>query len=175
MVVGQDLAEDVYLYTEQRETIYKSSVAAMNDIRVKPSYFRNARKGFAFPLEQVRRIEVSVNKKDRAIVKNGSEWSLEGADSKDYELDTVKLATFLQNVRSLSGKEFYPKGEGFPEKPQLVMVGADGQPLFQLWWGAAIKGTNDVYAKTNLEKEVMSLSKENIDELIPRELVRKKL
>lgn len=175
LIVGQDLAEDVFMYTESRETIYKTSVPLMADIRVKPTYFRDARKGFAFPLEQVRRIEVAVNKKDRAIVKNGSEWTLEGADAKDWDLDPVKLATFLQNVRSLSGKEFYPKGEGFPEKPQIVMRGTDGQVLFQLWWGAAIKGTNDVYAKTNLEKEVMSLSKEKIDELIPRELVRKKL
>lgn len=175
LIVGQDRAEDVFLYIEGRDTLYKTSVPLISDVRVKPFYFRDARKGFAFPLEQVRKIEVAVNKRNRSIVKNGSDWSLEGPDAKDFELDQVKLATFLQNLRSSSGKEFYAKGEGFPSTPQIVMLGADGQPLFQLWWGAAIKGTNDVYAKTNLEKEVMSLSKEKIDELIPRELVRKKL
>jgi hypothetical protein len=74
----------------------------------------------------------------------------------------------------LSGKEFYEKGQGFPEKPQIMMLDKDGKPVFQLWWGSLIKGTNDVYAKTNLEEQVMSLSKEKIDELTPGELVRKK-
>jgi hypothetical protein len=174
LTAGQDRAEDVFLYTNKRDTLYKTSVSAMSDIAVKPSYFRDGRKGFAFPLEQVRRIELTSGKKEHVIVKNGSDWSLDGAESKDHELDTVKLATFLQNARSLSGKEFYEKGQGFPEKPQIAMLDKDGQPVFQLWWGSLIKGTNDVYAKTNLEKQVMSLSKEKIDELTPGELVRKK-
>ncbi len=170
---GQDRAEDVFVYTNKRNTIYKTSQSGLSDIRVKRSYFRNGHKGFSFPLEQVRRIEVAVNGNARAIVKNDSGWALEGADSKDFELDQGRLATFLQNVRSLNGKEFFAKGEGFAN-PQIIMRDAKGGELFALSWGAQIKGKNDIYVRTNLEKEVMSLSKDKIDELIPREMVRKK-
>jgi hypothetical protein len=182
LTAGQDKDSDVYLYTNQRGTVYKTDSSSLASIRVTPEYFRDGRRPFHFPLEQAQEIRVRNGAFHHVFKKDGSEWKLADGAAGD-ELDQEKLTTLLQTLGTLDAQEFLASGagKGFRAEQTIEVVDSKGKTLFRLSWGDSYKaklkfnrGQSFRYVKTNLEKDVMGLNAAKITSLVSPSLVRKK-
>lgn len=172
LTLGQDKAGDVYLYTDQRPTIYKTSTTSLDAIRVPKAYFRDSHEPFAFPIEPAREIRVRTDKTNHSFKKTDSGWALAGEDGKS-QLNQEKLVQLLQNIRNLEAVEFGPVGsKGFKTQPQVEVRGDNDKVLFRLAWGDGYKsktpwnkGANLRFVKTNLNPGVMGAAAEKLEAL----------
>jgi hypothetical protein len=168
LIIGQDRAQDVFLFTNRKTTIYKVSTQGISEIRVGPEFFRDGRKPFDFPVELARSIEIRDGKIAVTLNKTDTGWATEkGADV------STAAVSFMQTLKGLEGLEF-----GGPQKtgitsPQILVKDKDGKELLTLAWGAEYKAREDYndgaslkYARTNLESAVMGLSKEKLEYLM---------
>ncbi len=183
LILGQDKAEDVYLFTNKRPTVYKAVATTVDAVRVPKIYFRDGRLPFKFDLELAREVSVKTAKVTDSFVKKDSSWALKSARA-DSELDSDKLVALIQGVQGLEAQEFLgssDKGSGFPAEPQVVIKDAGGKTLFSLAWGAEYKpkygfnkGYMFRYVKTSLGPEIVGLPKEKLDRLVDSGLIKKK-
>lgn len=168
LTIGQDRAEDVFLFTNQRPVLYKISSQALSQIRVPPRYFRDGHRPFEFPIENAREIEVHLPKAGSFVMrKTDKGWS--SPDGKDTSEQAVAL---MQAVHALDAKEYSSSIRSEISSPQIIVKGENGRELFTLAWGADFKaketynqGESLVYARTNIEKEILGLQKDKIEAL----------
>lgn len=181
VTLGQDLSEDVYLFTNKRSTVYKAQAAAADLIRVPKEYFRNGTIPFKFELEMVREIDVNFDKLKATFVKKESTWVLK-TERKGEQLNADKLVNLIQSVQTLEAQEFLGahKGGGFPAAPQIVMKDGAGKVIYSLAWGgeykpkyAYNKGYTFRYVKTSASQEIIGLPKEKLDRLVDSGLIKK--
>jgi len=178
LTVGQDRADDVFLYTSARPTVYKTSSAALKTLRVGEVYFRDGKSPFHFDVEQVHDVLISQGKIQHNLVKEGSEWK---AEAPDLKVDGEKLGTFFQNIRNLEGQEFTKSAKGLKPDQRIRLRDSQGQTLLDLTWGDEFKATQSWnkgmtfrYVQTNLEKDAMGVVATKISGLIDPKLVSKK-
>lgn len=178
--MGQDRAEDVFLYTTTRPTIYKTTGAALAGIRIPVGYFREGSKPFEFPLELVRKVEFKAAKATYAFKKSDSGWTLEG-DASKLELDQERLVQLIQNVRTLEAVEFPAEAAKGLASPQLRLMDGSGKELFSIAWGddyaakASYNGKIPLrYVKTSAGTAVMGVAKDKIDRLMDENIVKEK-
>lgn len=181
VTIGQDKGEDVYLFTNQRTTIYKYSKAGLASLRVPVDYFRDGKKPFQFDVEQAHEVEVNSGKGRYTFVKSDSAWKIKG-DATDLELDQDKLIRLFQNARLLEAAEYAPSVKATKLTPRFIVRNAKGVEIFSLSWGDETQplkswnqGLKYRWVRTNLEKEFMGLPKEKLDMLIDPDIVKKKL
>jgi hypothetical protein len=160
LTIGQDRAQDVFLYTNRKPTVFKSSVPVLAQIRVPASFFRDGRKPFEFPVEQARTIEIHDGKTVSTLKKGEKGWADEAV-------------SFMQALKGLEAREFVaPKKSGI-DTPQVLVKDESGKVLLSLAWGddyAAREPYNSGaplrYARTNLDKDVMGLPKDKLQALL---------
>lgn len=171
---GQNLSEDVYVHTNKRGTVYKTTVTAANQLRVPKEYFRNGRKAFQFEVEKIRNVEIRTPKLNATLKKSDSNWVLENPKDGE-ELDQTKLADLFGKIRNFDALEFVgnPPNSGIGA-PQVVLRDEKGNELFTLAWGGEFKG-NLRFVRTNLEKEIVGVAKEKVDNLIDPQLIQTKM
>lgn len=179
LTVGQDKGGERYLYTNKRSTVYKTSSASLDPVMVEPTRFRDGRKPFQFPLEQARELEIKTKDLRQTFRKQDQNWTL-AQPVPGKELNQEKLVELIQELSSLEAQEFLSSGKGFSQ-PQLVVKGEGGKVLLSLNWGSEYKpgsspqGETFRYVRSNLEKSVLGLPKQKLDDLIdPGLLVEKK-
>ncbi|MBX3023195.1 MAG: DUF4340 domain-containing protein [Bdellovibrionales bacterium] len=177
MTLGQDRAEDVFVYTDQRPTIYKTSKVSTAGIKVPPQFFREGKAPFQFDVEKAREVRVTVAKESHLFKKTDKGWELAEGASKDLELDQEKLVQLFQNVRNLEAQEFVP-GATVKAAPQVEIHGDGGQVLLALAWGDQYKAKSPWngastfrFVKTNLGKEVMGMAADKLDKLVDAHLL----
>lgn len=170
MTASPDFAEDAYVMSSTRATVYKIPAQNLAVFRAPVEYFRDGKKPFEFPVEQARQIETWVDGKHLKFIKDGSDWKPEGGGESPGD----KLVAMIQNVRGLEALEFYPPGQaaGFKPEQKLVVRDEKGGILLDLSWGNTFppasshnKGMTFRYARTNLEKDAMGVSAGAIDSL----------
>jgi len=168
LTVGQDRAQDVFLYTSARPTLYKVSTQGIAKIRVPLEFFRDGRKPFEFPVEQARSIEVRSDKLSVTLKKSDTAWVTEkGADV------SAEAVTFMQALKALEAREFGgPPKTGIASKQVLVKDGK-GEVLLTLAWGNEFKarapyneGAPLKYVRTNLDQDVLGVPKEKLESLL---------
>lgn len=180
LTIGQERAEDVFMFTNQRPTIYKSTKVAVDRLKVAPAYFRDGKAPFRFEVEKAREVRVKTSKFSHVFKKNGADWTVVDAD-KDLELDQEKLVQLFQNIRTLEAQEFVATGTGIKGQPQVEIRGENGELQFQLAWGDEYKakslwnsGLTLRFVKTNLSKEIAGVAKDKLEKMIDESLLRKK-
>ena len=182
LTIGQDKADDVYLYTNQRPTVYKSNSKSLAKIRVDRQYFRDSKHAFKIPVERAHEVQISKGEFKHGFIKEGSTWKLKEG-GKDWELNADKLAALFQALSSLEADEFPPgkEAKGFKGDQQLLVLDDKGKIIFDLKWGdefkakqAYNKGMTLRFVQTNLEKDPMGVNASKIAGLIDTSLVKKK-
>lgn len=179
--LGQDKATDVWVYTNLRSTIYKTTVAALENIRLPLSFFRDSSKAFSFPLEQARKVEVREGAFNYTFKKAGEKWVIDGDAQGGAELEEERLVQFIQNVRTMEAGEF-PGGVGVGLKdPQVRILNEEGKTIFALSWGDEYKakepynkGAAFRYVKTDQSPDVMGVASEKLARLLDAKMVKEK-
>ncbi len=169
LTIGQNRAEDVFLYTDKRPTIYKVSVAGISQVRVPAEFFRDGRKAFEFPVELARTIELKSKKIVANLKKTESGWVTD--KNADVSNEAVE---FMQALRGLEAKEFgAAKAKTGIASAQILVKDNQGIEIFTLAWGDEYKaralsnnGASFRYARTNLEKETFGLPNEKLEALV---------
>jgi hypothetical protein len=181
LTAGQDKAEDLYLFTNQRPTVYKTRNAALAEVRVPAAYFRDGKAPFHFDLEQAAEVEIINGAFKHKFKKDGGNWKL--AEDDKNELVADKLVTFFQNLSDLESTDFMPAGQakGFKSQAQVAVKDGKGLTLLALSWGDEYKtkqpynkGMTFRYIKTNLEKEAMGVPTAKITSLMDTSMVKAK-
>lgn len=181
LTVGQDKAGDFFLHTNQRPTLYKVKKAGVEKLAVTPSYFRDGKTPFQFPLEQARELKIRTDKLFRTFRKGDAGWTLAEAE-KDLELDQDKLVRLIQDIRGLEAQEFLDRSRAPKSKPQIEILGDGGKVLLAVKWGEEYKaknpwnsGTSLRYVETNVGgHNVLGVPKDKLDRLVDSTIVRKK-
>jgi hypothetical protein len=179
LTLGQDKGEEVYLYTNQRPTVYKTSKGSIDPVRVDAAYFRDGKAPFQFDVELARTVVIQSEKFHHKFVKTDSGWTVEGTD---LHLDSEKLVQLMTILRSLEAREFIgTSGTGFKKVPQIEVLGDKGKLLFSLAWADEYKaksrwnsGTRLRYARTSASGETLGVEASKLDHLIDPALVQKK-
>lgn len=180
--VGQDKAEDVFVTTNKRSTVYKTSVTQIDPVRVPKIYFRDGHLPFKFDVELVREIEIHADTVQLTAVKKDNEWILKTPE-KDRELDQDRLINLIQTIHSFEAQEFLTSeaGKGFPSTAQIVLKDTAGKPLYSLAWGGEYKpkfefnkGYTFRFVRTSNSKEIVGLPKEKLDRLVESGIIKKK-
>jgi hypothetical protein len=175
VTAGQDRGDDVFMFTNLRDTVYRAAKSTLNNLRVSREYFRDGKAAFRFPIEQAHTIQVN----GLRIEKDGSNWKLAGADAKS-ELVQDRLTAFLQNLAALEAQEFplAASAKGFKPVQNIRVQDSKGQVLFDLAWGDEFKaqeswnkGMTFRFVKTNLDKEVLGVNTAKIASLVNAGLV----
>lgn len=181
LTLGQDRAEDVFLYTNQRSTIYKATKAVADALRMPLEYFRDGHPPFQFDVERAREVRIKTAKFTHNFNKTESGWTLQGGPG-DLELDQEKLVQLFQKIRNLEASEFSPKPVALKTAPQIEIRGEDGATVFTLAWGDEVKGTSAwnkntaLYrVNTSLHKGTVHVAKDKLDKLVDESMVRKKI
>lgn len=181
LTLGQEKATEVFLYTDQRPTIYKATKAATEKLLVSKDYFRDGHAPFQFNVEQARVIRIHTPALNHEFKKVDSGWALSDKSSAELELNQDKLVQLLQSLRTLDAREFLANGPGIKGEPQIQILGEDQKPIFTLAWSDEYKsklpwnvGVALRYAKSNLSKEIVALPKDKIERLIDSGMVKKK-
>lgn len=177
LTIGQNRAEDVFLHNNKRPTLYRATVQGLSQIRVGADYFRDGQKAFEFPVERARTIEVRSDKVNASFIRGDKGWS---ANEKGVEVNEEALVQLMQSVRSLEAAEFPPPAKTGISAPQIIVKDEKGEILLSLAWGSEFKPTKPYnanqalkYAQTNLEKDIMGVSKTKLDALISDALLKK--
>jgi hypothetical protein len=175
VTVGQDRGDDVFMYTNLRDTVYRASASTLSALRVNRDYFRDGKSPFHFQLEQAHLIQVNGLK----IEKDGSTWKLKDAPA-GSELVQDQLTEFLHNLSRLEAQE-YPRAKdakGFKPEQTIRIEDAKGGVLLELSWGDEFKarepwnkGMTFRFVKTNLDKEVLGVNSAKIASLTKAGLV----
>lgn len=182
LTIGQDKADDVYVYTNQRATVYKTNSKSLDKIRVDRQYFRDSKHAFKVPVEEAHEVHISKADFKHDFIKDGSTWKLKSGD-KDLELNADKLADLFHAITSLEAAEFpqAKEAKGFKGDQHLVVLDEKGKIIFELKWGeefkakqAYNKGMTLRFVQTNLEKDPMGVNASKIASLIDASLVKKK-
>lgn len=182
LTLGQDKAEDIYVSSTSRPTVYKTLRPSVDNIRVSKDYFREGKQAFRFPVEEAAEIEVFAQGAKRQFRKEGSEWKLKGeGPTTDAELNGDKLVSLIQRINEFEAEERLPvkEAKGFKPEQQIVIRDGKGQVLLDLSWGDTFKGRRPFnknmtfrFVKTNLEKDAMGVDKARVETLIDPQLVR---
>lgn len=178
--IGQDKATDVWVYTTLRPTIYKTTVSALENIRLPLSFFRSSSKAFDFPLEQARKVEIRTATFNHTFKKSGEKWVIDG-DAPGVELDQERLIQFIQNVRTMEAGEFpNVPGSGFKD-PQVRILNHEDKTIFALSWGDEYKakephnkGAAFRYVKTDQSSDVMGVASDKLARLLDAKMVKEK-
>lgn len=182
LTAGQERAEDIFLYTNQRPTVYKLPASGLDMIRVPTEYFRDGKRPFHFPMEQVRVVELSSGSLNYKFKKNDLVWKVDGGDA-GVELDQDKLIHMMQGLTDLEAQEYAPmaKAKGFKPNQKLVLRDEHDQVVFQMEWGDDFKATASYnkgmtfrWVKTNLEAEAMGVAAVRVTGLIDKNMVKTK-
>lgn len=182
LTVGQDKAGEVYLFNNQRPTLYKLSASSIEPVRVTREFFRDGRPPFKLDVGQARTIRLAKDNFRHTLKKDGSTWALEGKE-KDPTIELVqdKLVALFQNISELEATEFVTGAKGFPKDPQVVIEGAKGEILLSLAWGDEYqpkkswnKGNTYRFVRTNLAGETLGVPKDKLERLIDVGMVRHK-
>lgn len=179
LTIGQDKADKVYLFTNQRPTVYETAKATLAKLRVPETFFRDGRAPFKVNLEQAKEIDIRTDNGKHVFVKDGQKWSPKG-ESKDLEFDENKLVELSQSIHGLEAQEFLP-GKNEKTQPRFIVRDGKGDEIFRLGWGndyepiqAWNKGSKFRYVQSSLSKDIMGLPKEKLDQLIDAGIVKKK-
>lgn len=182
LTVGQDKAGEVFLFTNKRPTLYKTTATGVDVLRVPKAYFRDGREPFKFDVELVKEVEINSKTLQAAFIKKDSSWTLKG-ERKDEELDADKLVTLVQSLAGLEALEFLgnEKGKGLPVRPQVILKDGEGKEVLSLAWGDEYKSKTRYnkdytfrYVKSSKAKEIVGITKEKLDRLIDSALIKKK-
>lgn len=182
VTIGQDRGEEIFLYTNQRPTIYRMNRSGPTKLTVPPEYFRDGHEPFQVPVEQARKVTLRTEKVFRTFSKTDKDWALSDAD-KDLELDQEKLVQLFQNLHTLEAVEILDKASGVKSPPQIEVAGEGGKPLFTLAWGDDVKPKQPWNAGQSLRavevvsrgaKTRVAVAKDKLDKLVDSGLVRKK-
>jgi hypothetical protein len=164
LLIGQDRAQDVFMATNKRSTVFRSTVQAMAAVRVPAVYFRDGKRAFDFPVEAARSIEIHDGKTSEAFKKSGSGWT----NSKGADASTQAVA-FMQALKSMEAREFPSTTKTGIDSPQVVVKDESGKEIFSLAWGSEFPARETYnnaislrYARSSLEKDVIGLPKEKI-------------
>jgi hypothetical protein len=184
LTAGQDMAEDVYMRTSERNSIYRGLSPNFDKLRVPLEYFRDGKKGFQFPVEQAAKIEVTIGhgpkKKPYVFVKDASNWKIQGAEAQTSHVKVEKLVSMIQALTKLEAQEFVPnaKPSAFKPEQRLIVRDAKDQILIQLDWGGVLPGqlpankkTQFVLVKSNLEQDVMAVKASDMMNLVDPRLI----
>jgi hypothetical protein len=168
LIIGQNRAQDVFLYTNRKSTVFKVSSQGVSEIRVGPEFFRDGRKAFDFPVELARSIEIRDGKISVVLKKTDAGW----ANGKGADVSAAAVS-FMQTLKGLEGLEFGGPPKTGIASPQILVKDKDGKDLFTFAWGTEYKARADYndgailkYARTNLEQEVLGISKEKLEYLM---------
>jgi hypothetical protein len=180
LTLGQDKGEEVYLFTNQRPTLYKTSRASADTIRVSPLYFRDGKAPFQFEVEAAREVRLNTPKNKYVIKKGDGGWHLDGA-AENLELDQEKLVQLFTNLRSLEAQEFLSQAKGIKAPPQIEIRGDKGQVLFSLSWGDEYKAKSPWLnalslraVKTNQSTDILGVERSKVELLDNPALVKAK-
>jgi hypothetical protein len=180
LVFGQSRAEDVFVSTNKRPTIYKLQAVALDTLSVPKMYFRDGHTPFKFDLQLVREVDLQSDKFKSGFVKSESTWSLK-TPAKDMELDGDKLVSFFQGLQNLEAQEWLKSGTGFPATPQILLKGAEGKTIFAVAWGDEYKSRANFNKSTPLRyvrvtpgQEIYGVAKDKLDRLIDSAMIKKK-
>ena len=179
---GQDRAEDVFVYSTSRDTVYKFNRSGLKGLRVPREYFRDGRSAFKFPLEKAAEIEIRQDSFHHKFKKEGADWKIDGAGS-DLVLNQEKLVELMQRISRIEAQEFFPAKEakGFKNFEGITIRDAQGGELFKLTWGDEYKGKrsfNEAMTfraiRTNLESDAMGIDAAKFKTLVDPGLVLKR-
>lgn len=178
IVIGQDKAEDVYLYTNVRDTIYRIQTPALRQVRVDAAFFRDGHTPFLFPLEQAQEVELMKPGFSQKLKRDHEAWSA----GEGVKVDQDKLIGLFQTIRQLDVQEYVdPKAvSGFLPEQNIIVRDAAGKVLLSLAWGGEYKsklpygrGLGLTYLRSNLSSDVIAISKEAMSGLIDPSIVTK--
>lgn len=184
LAIGQDKAEDVFIKSTERPTIYKVPTSSVAKIRVPLEFFRDGKKPFRFPVDLAHKVEVNINGELHTFIKKGSTWSLDESVTKtDKQLNQDKLVALIQKIAGLEAQEFLraSTSAGFTPEQRIVIRDGKDEVLLDLQWGKPFISTKDfnkgvalTLAKTNLEKEILAIPTAQLQNLIDPKLLEKK-
>ena len=179
LTVGQDRAEEVFVYTDVRPTIYKSGTAALRQIRAGPEFFRDGRAPFKFEMEKVTQVEVSQPQFNHLFKKDVNDWAFAG-DDKTVKVDPEKLKGFFQNLGTLEAHEFVTgRPAGFKPTHRAVLKDAQGKVVYEVSWGGAHKsslpqnqGIPLQLVKASLSDSLVAVPAEKLAALLSQPLIQ---
>ena len=181
LTIGQDKAEDVYLYTNKSPVVYKTTRGSLDTVRIPREFFRDGKKPFQFPVEQARQIEIHDGGFSRTFRKNDLVWKLENpADGETLNQD--KLVGLMQKITALEAHEFLPAktAKGFKPTQQIVVRDDKGKTLFEMSWGDTYKalrtynkGMTFQFVKTNLETDALGVNNTKLKGLVDHNMIEK--
>ena len=181
LTLGQDKAGDTFVTTSTRPTLYKSSRAQVDPLRITPEYFRDGHAPFNFDVAGVQTVRVVIAKTQREFKKVGADWKLEHP-AEGESLVADKLIQLMTRLHALEGAEFAPVGPKKPEArpPSVELLEASGKVVFALSLGEDYKskvswnsGRPLRAVRTTLESEVVGVAKADVDRLIDEGLIKK--
>jgi hypothetical protein len=177
LILGQDKAEEIFVYTDERPTLYKLVKSQLERVAVKLEFFRETKSPFQLPVEAARQIVIRTDKMFRTFKKTNADWELVDPD-KDLDLNREKLVQLLQNVRAVEGLEYLRSSATIEGKPQLEVKDEKGSVVFSLHWGKEFRAETPYFkgkvvypVKTSLSPEVVAVEKDKIDHLIDSDII----
>jgi hypothetical protein len=180
LTAGQERSSDIFMYTNQRPTVYKSPSKALDRVRVPRAYFRDGKKAFAFNMEKVHAIEIHDGAFHHRFKKTDLLWKLDdGAESAKYQIEQDRLINMIQNLASLEAQEFPSSAQGMKPDQRITLLDDKGGKVFEINWGDEYKsqvpynkGLSFRYVKSNLEKEAMGVAASKIATLVDKSMIK---
>lgn len=179
LVMGQDRAEDVFVYSDSRPTIYRAGENAVRQLRVAPEFFRDGKTPFKFDLEKVTTAEIAHPKFNETLKKEALIWTSAGGD-KDGKVNEEKLTQLFQNLSSLEAQEFVVRSPSFKPDRKVALKDSSGKTVIAVEWGGEYKSTLPQnrgmkmrLVRSSLEKVLLAIPAEKMDPLIMDPLVSK--
>ena len=178
--ISPKIKDKYYVKVSNRDYIFSVSENQMKQVLLEKMAFRDHKKPFQFPRDQVQFVTIVKNSMKLKLQKNDKKkWDVvEYSGIKDeVELDSEEWENILNRVLALSAKNYFGSKKISSLAAELSFFDKENNPLLQLKFSKPFTGDKNiknVYVSSNKGRETMSVSISDFENIFSEKLLRKK-